>query len=75
MKKYASIQNRVLVDYKKFRDSIVAQLKQLNSSYNYPATDSVSITPTKTLESQYNSTKKVPRYNPNDDDQHKQSEL
>jgi len=27
MKKYASIQNRVLVDYKKFRDSLISQLK------------------------------------------------
>ena len=27
MKKYASIQNRVLLDYKKFRESIVKQLK------------------------------------------------
>jgi hypothetical protein len=29
MRKYASIQNRVLVDYKKFRDSLMAQLKVL----------------------------------------------
>jgi Ca2+-binding EF-hand superfamily protein len=29
MRKYASIQNRVLVDYKKFRDSIIDQVKKL----------------------------------------------
>lgn len=29
MKKYASIQNRVLVDYKKFRDSILEQVNLL----------------------------------------------
>ena len=29
MRKYASIQNRVLVDYKKFRDSILEQVNLL----------------------------------------------
>lgn len=29
MRKYASIQNRVLVDYKKFRDSIISQIKMM----------------------------------------------
>ena len=29
MRKYASIQNRVLVDYKKFRESILEQVKLL----------------------------------------------
>ena len=50
MKKYASIQNRVLVDYKKFRDSMIAQLKKLNSSYNYPETITIEATsPNKTV--------------------------
>lgn len=40
MKKYASIQNRVLVDYKKFRDSLVSQLKELNKNYTFAGTES-----------------------------------
>jgi hypothetical protein len=31
MRKYASIQNRVLVDYKRFRDSIIEQVKALDA--------------------------------------------
>lgn len=48
MKKYASIQNRVLVDYKAFRDSIISQLKLQNNTYTYAATES-SLSPQKTI--------------------------
>lgn len=34
LKKYASIQNRILIDYKGFRDSVVEQLKKLNANFN-----------------------------------------
>ena len=44
MKKYSSIQNRVLLDYKKFKESIITQLKQMNQNYTYPVTES-SISP------------------------------
>ena len=30
LKKYASIQNRILIDYKQFRDNLVKQLKKRN---------------------------------------------
>lgn len=42
MKKYASIQNRVLVDYKQFRDEIVAQLKKININYTFAGSASMS---------------------------------
>ena len=43
MRKYASIQNRVLVDYKKFRDSIVQQLKMLQEIKDLPATSNSAV--------------------------------
>jgi reverse gyrase len=33
LKKYASIQNRILIDYKQFRDSLVKQIKKHNASF------------------------------------------
>lgn len=49
MKKYASIQNRVLVDYKKFRDSILTQLKEFSDGYTGMSglTSDISYTPGK----------------------------
>ena len=35
IKPFCSIQNKILVDYKKFRDFIVSQLKQLDQNYKY----------------------------------------
>ena len=35
IKKYSSIQNRILIDYKRFKDDVVAQIKMLNSNYTY----------------------------------------
>jgi hypothetical protein len=42
MKKYASIQNRVLVDYKSFRDDLLSSLKQIDAA-NAPANKEGSI--------------------------------
>ena len=47
LKKYASIQNRVLVDYKSFKNSIVEQVKLINSNKTEPivnAIEQISIT-------------------------------
>lgn len=43
MRKYASIQNRVLVDYKKFRDSIVQQLKMMKEIKDLPQNSNPTI--------------------------------
>lgn len=33
LKKYASIQNRILIDYKQFRDSLLKHIKKFNSDF------------------------------------------
>jgi hypothetical protein len=35
LRPYASIQNRILIDYKSFRDNIIKQLKQINANFTY----------------------------------------
>lgn len=58
----------MLVDYKKFRDSVIQQLRLMNHNYNFPATATDgTLTPKKTISiergnSVFNSAKKINRY-------------
>jgi hypothetical protein len=38
LRPYASIQNRILIDYKSFRDNIIKHLKKINADFVYNAT-------------------------------------
>ena len=40
IKKYSSIQNRILIDYKKFKEAMINQIKMINTSYTYQGTES-----------------------------------
>jgi hypothetical protein len=35
LKPYASIQNRILIDYKAFKDNLIKKLKAVNASFTY----------------------------------------
>lgn len=47
IKPYASIQNRILIDYKKFRDHIVTEIKKYNKNFTLTGISTTSNSPSK----------------------------
>lgn len=47
IRQYASIQNRILIDYKKFRDHIVTEIKKYNKNFTLTGISTTNNSPSK----------------------------